>query len=269
MEQTLPARLRQFWDSGIRGPDFVWAATGPGLTAYSRYPIVKKANSPGATMTIREFLATVRRFVVDFVVGRLISETGDDSAVESLDGPTAYYLLHRHGFGLADAPSGACILYAISCSMSERELIDQWDLLTRSGRRSEMGGDDPDAADRDEDADEGSGSVLRLKTWSERKRKTLGQQASARQVPLIDQIHCAMQLWRGGDVAKVNAYVDEMAIRSNGMFRRVLQAVIELAQAGSEERSVLESISNHLGQGGGVESALTPSNYPQLPLTTG
>jgi putative DNA methylase len=263
MEQTLPARLRQFWDSGIRGPDFVWAATGPGLTAYSRYPIVKKANSPGATMTIREFLATVRRFVVDFVVGRLITATGQDLAVDSLDGPTAYYLLHRHGFGLTDAPSGACILYAISCTLSERELIDQWDLLARSGHQSA-----PDE-DADETTGEGSGSLFRLKAWSERKRKTLGQQGSGSAVPLIDQIHHTMQLWRAGDAAKVNAYLDQMAIRGNGMFRRVLQAVIELAPTGSEERSILESISNHLGQSGGIEGMPAPANYPQLPLTTG
>jgi hypothetical protein len=31
-----------------------------------------------------------------------------------------------------------------------------------------------------------------------------------------------------------------------------LQALIELAQAGSEERSLLESISNHVGQRGSL-----------------
>ena len=41
-----------FWDAGIRGPDFVWAATGPALEAYSKHPVVKMANDPGQTLTV-------------------------------------------------------------------------------------------------------------------------------------------------------------------------------------------------------------------------
>ena len=66
--------LREFWDAGIRGPDFVWAATGPALEAYSKHPVVKKANDPGETMSVSEFLRAVRRLVVEFVVGRVLGE---------------------------------------------------------------------------------------------------------------------------------------------------------------------------------------------------
>src|SRR5262249_10246018 len=31
MRVNISQRLREFWDAGIRGPDFVWAATGPAL----------------------------------------------------------------------------------------------------------------------------------------------------------------------------------------------------------------------------------------------
>jgi hypothetical protein len=44
----------------------------------------------------------------------------------------------------------------------------------------------------------------------------------------------------------VDDYVDKRGLRRNELFGRVLQAIIELAAAGSEERSLLESISNHL-----------------------
>ena len=51
-------------------------------------------------MTVSEFLAHVRRMVVDFVVGRVLSETGAGGAeVSGLDNITTYYLLHRHDFG--------------------------------------------------------------------------------------------------------------------------------------------------------------------------
>ena len=70
MRANITERLRDYWDAGIRGPDFVWAATGPALEAYSKHPIVKKANTPGEVMSVGEFLSHVRRMVVDFVVGR-------------------------------------------------------------------------------------------------------------------------------------------------------------------------------------------------------
>ena len=39
MRENITRRLRGFWDAGIRGPDFVWAATGPALEAFSRHPV--------------------------------------------------------------------------------------------------------------------------------------------------------------------------------------------------------------------------------------
>ena len=122
MHQNIATRLRDFWDAGIRGPDFVWAATGPALEAYSQYPVVKKANEPGQLMTVGEFLRHVRRMVVDFVVGRVLTKNGDTETVSGLDDVTTYYLLHRNDFGFDDAPAGACILYAISCGLSDKDL---------------------------------------------------------------------------------------------------------------------------------------------------
>ena len=94
MRKNIDIQLREFWDAGIRGPDFVWAATGPALEAYSKHPIVKKANAPGQIMTVSEFLHQVRRLVVDFVVGRVLSKDGNGSSEISLDDVTTYYLLH-------------------------------------------------------------------------------------------------------------------------------------------------------------------------------
>src|SRR6266702_3358819 len=59
MQERIIVHLRDFWDAGIRGPDFVWAATGPALEAYSKHPVVKKSNEPGKTMSVTEFLRHV------------------------------------------------------------------------------------------------------------------------------------------------------------------------------------------------------------------
>jgi hypothetical protein len=262
MRVNIGQRLREFWDAGIRGPDFVWAATGPALEAYSKHPIVKKANvkagEPGQVMSVSEFLKHVRRIVVDFVVGRVLAESGVEEAASGLDDVTTYYLLHRHDFGINEAPAGPCILYAISCNLSDAALAAQHDILIRTGGLTSVEDDDdqdeegelPDDESGDDigdDPEEGSGSKVKLKPWNQRKGKQLGYESpGGRPAPLIDQVHKLMHLWKAGDVAKVEEYLDSQGLRRSALFHQLLQALIELAPAGSEERSLLESISNHV-----------------------
>jgi adenine-specific DNA methylase len=251
MRHNIRIKLREFWDAGIRGPDFVWAATGPALEAYSKHPVVKKANEPGP-MSVGEFLTHVRRMVVDFVVGRVLSgDKTDDAqlaAVDRLDEPTAYYLLHRNDFGLEEAPAGACILYAISCGVSDKELADTWDLIGfTKGKAAEDSKDEEADADSEEETEEDSGSKVKLKTWAQRKGRSLGYEApGGKPVPLIDRVHRLMHLWKAGDMHKVDEYLDGNGLRRQELFKRLLQSLIELSPHASEERSLLESISNHI-----------------------
>ena len=258
--------LHAFWDAGIRGPDFVWAATGPALEAFSRHPVVKKADEPGATMTVSEFLREVRRMVVDFVVGRVL--TGDDGAdaASGLDDVTTYYLLHRGDFGLDEAPAGACILYALSCNLSDRELSDHFDILSRPGRTLFDELEDDEATGGEDDAGPGGGGgKVKLLPWSRRKAKRLGQEGpGGRPVPLIDRAHRLMHLWRSGDEARVNGYIDDHGLGRHALFARLLQALIELAPGGSEERAILESLSNHIA----TRAGLAPPRQTAMRLET-
>lgn len=263
MRERIHSQLRTFWDAGIRGPDFVWAATGPALEAFSKYPVVKKADEPNAQMTVSEFLREVRRLVVDFVVGRVLTHGEATEMAASLDEVTSYYLLHRNDFGLDDAPIGACILYALSCNLSDGDLADRFDILSRTGGTLFDELDDAQDADEEggadtEDTDSGSGgkgNKVKLKPWNQRKAKWLGYEGpSGRPVPLIDQAHRLMHLWRAGDEAKVDDYLDTRGLKRNALFAQLLQALIELAPAGSEERSILESLSNHIASRGGISA---------------
>jgi len=299
MRRNIREKLREFWDAGIRGPDFVWAATGPALEAYSKHPVVKKANDPGQVMAVSEFLTHVRRMVVDFVVGRVLSgnlpaaagsaqaggfvigglsaydaqagEEADAGARDRLDEPTAYYLLHRHDFGMDEAPAGACILYAISCGVSDKELADTWDIIgfTKGKAVEDIEEDATEAdllargaqasadAEADPNTDDDSGSKVKLKTWAQRKSRSLGYEApGGKPVPLIDRVHCLMHLWKAGDVHKVDEYLDDNGLRRQELFKRLLQSLIELSPRGSEERSLLESISNHIQARGAVRDAV-------------
>ena len=239
MRKNITQQLRDFWDAGIRGPDFVWAATGPALEAFSKHPIVKKANDPNQFMTVSEFLREVRRMVVDFVVGRVLTQDNEE-AITGLDDVTTYYLLHRHDFGMEDAPVGGCILYALSCNLSDSALVNQYDLLAKSGK-----GGSSDETEESETT--GGGAKVKLKLWSRRTGRNLGLNApSGRPVPLIDQVHKLMHLWRAGDQVKVDDYLDTGGLQRNALFNQILQALIELADAGSDERSILEALCNHV-----------------------
>ena len=252
MRANITERLRDFWDAGIRGPDFVWAATGPALEAFSKYPAVKKANAPNQLMTVSEFLREVRRMVVDFVVGRVLTEDEGSDAATGLDDVTTYYLLHRHDFGVDEAPVGGCILYALSCNLSDSALVHRHDLLSQSGRGSPDEAEGDDTAE-DEERTEGGGSKVRLKAWSRRRGRTLGLEGpGGRPPPLIDQVHRLMHLWRAGDQVRVDDYLDDRGLLRSALFNRILQALIELADAGSDERSLLEALSNHVAGRGGL-----------------
>ncbi len=253
MQEKIIVRLRDFWDAGIRGPDFVWAATGPALEAYSKHPVVKKSNEPGQVLSVSEFLRHVRRIVVDFVVGRVLSHNGGMDAVSGLDDVTTYYLLHRNDFGMESAPIGPCILYAVSCGLSDSTLTTRYDLLARTGGQTtvEESNEDEAGEDSSEEAEEGTSSTVKLKPWYQRKSPGLGYNApGAPPPPLIDQVHRLMHLWRAGDVTKVDEYLDVRGLGHNTLFHQLLQALIELASAGSEERALLESISNHVAARG-------------------
>ena len=94
--------------------------------------------------------------VVDFVVGRVLTRAGEE-AVTGLDDVTTYYLLHRNDFGMEDAPVGGCILYALSCNLSDSALANQYDLLLQSKSGAVADSLDDDAPEDDEGDDNGEG----------------------------------------------------------------------------------------------------------------
>jgi hypothetical protein len=74
--------------------------------------------------------------------------------------------------------------------------------------------------------------------------------ADGRLGPLIDQVHRLMRLWKAGDVDKVGDYLDAHGLRKHALFLQLLRARIELAGEGTDERVILENISNHLAARG-------------------
>ena len=73
-----------------------------------------------------------------------------------------------------------------------------------------------------------------------------------------------MHLWRVGEEARVNDYIDDNGLARHALFARLLQALIELAPAGSEERALLESLSNHIA----ARASLAPPRQAAFGLET-
>lgn len=245
MRRNIAEKLHTFWDAGIQGPDFVWAATGPALEAYSQHPQVRKSNEPGQILSVKEFLDQARRIVLDFVVGQVLREGQDETS--PLDAVTTYYLLHRYYFGTKSVPIGPCILYAVSCGLSDNDLLNRYDILARSGGLA-IKEEHEDEEESDESGEEeGTNSSVRLKQWYQRQNAHLGYGTPSAPVPpLIDQIHRLMYFWEAGEESKLSEYLENQGLEQNAHFPRLLQALIELEGIGSEEKGILERLSNYI-----------------------
>jgi hypothetical protein len=169
----------------------------------------------GSTFTVGEFLKEVRRMVADFALGQILK----GQSTEGLDEWTRYYLIHRSNFGLADAPVGECILLTQGYGLDLNDL------------RSERGY-----------IRKGSGSDVRLAKWDERTRDDLGRPHPSGGLPMIDALHHLMQLWAAGALDRLNQYVAEQGLRQHELFWAVAQAILEMAEAKSRERTLLEAI---------------------------
>ena len=218
MQKRITERLRYFWDVGIRGPDFVWAAIGPALESYSSYKEVERINKQ--VFKVTEFLTEVRRIVTDFALGKILHGT----STEALDEWTRYYLMHKDYFGMADAPVGECILLAQGYGVSLDDLR-----ASKIGFLSKAR----------------SGSALKLLGHKDRTSDRVGYAHTSGRIPMIDMIHRIMKLWDEGERALINAYFHEHGLQENSLFKAVVQALIETNSHGSSERSLLETLINY------------------------
>lgn len=242
MTKRITERLRYFWDEGIRGPDFVWAAIGPALESYSSYKVVKREEG-GTPFTVAEFLNEVRRTVTDFALGKVLGGT----STEALDEWTRYYLMHKDYFGTKDAPVGECILLAQGYGVSLDDLrAKETGILTKAR----------------------SGNALKLLGHTERTSDRIGYAHTSGRIPMIDMIHRVMKLWPESAREDIDAYYHEHGLRENPLFKAVVQALIETSPQGASERSLLEKIINYEpGKFSGISSSRQSTNETEQQLT--
>lgn len=247
--------LQYYFDLGIRGPDFIWAALGPALQAFSAHPFVKKEG--GGIMTVGEFLAEVRRLVLQFSLGELPGfrdlqkDTGGRGEGIELDPVTQYYLLHRANFGFAPAPAGPCILYANACGKNETELKMVWNIIEQGGTSGR--GRPRKNEENNQNVASGKGNEYRLLKWEERAgRESLGRTRIGQPAPLIDRLHRLMLLLHQNRASDMQDVYDGWGLAGDPAFKPLLQAVRELALRDRQdtERRIVEAVATqlHLGK---------------------
>ena len=247
--------LQYYFDLGITGPDFIWAALGPALEAYSAHPFVKRTE--GGILTVGEFLREVRKLVLQFCLGELPGfrdfqrETQGRGESLEMDPVTQYYLLHRAYFGLGPTPAGACILYANACGKKETELKVVWNILEQGGKQKKgrPRKEEPDVEEQPVEAADGKGNEYRLLGWHERSSKEgLGEAKAGHQAPLVDKLHRLMFLFQQSRTSEVQDTFDAWGLSNERAFKPLLQAVRELAVRDKQdaERRLVEGLASQL-----------------------
>jgi hypothetical protein len=248
--------LQYYFDLGIQGPDFIWAALGPALEAYSAHPYVKK--TAGGVMKVEEFLREVRKLVLHFSLGELPGfrdvqkETQGRGESLEIDSVTQYYLLHRAYFSLDPTPAGACILFANACGKNETELKVVWNILEQGGKQKKgrpRKEEDDEIEEAPEETPEGKGNEYRLLAWQERAAaEGLGESKAGNPAPLIDKLHRLMFLFQQGRTVDVQQLFEAWGISNDKAFKPLLQAVRELAVRDKQdgERRLVEALATQL-----------------------
>lgn len=270
IENNINEKLRRFWDAGIRGPDFLWAALGPGLEVFSQYEVVRKFDSSDGEelVSVGDFLNRVRDIVLRFSIGRLLIDFGTGEAeVGQIDDLTRYYLLHRNWFGHHEVAAGEVTKFAVACGFTDTQLAGRSEILNsvRGSKRRLSVAAETIAADAQADADKRGGSKYRLNRWNERNPPKDGSAFENEDRPpaLIDHVHRLLYLRLEGDKQAMDNHIKHWALGGHPIMPALVQALQEICKEengkSSEELSLLESLSKDLDRLAGVKPAKEPT----------
>jgi putative DNA methylase len=218
MQEAIRPRLQEFWEAGIRGADFFMSAIGPGLEAYSRYDLVKRAD--GRQVGVGEFLDEVRRIVLEFALEQVLGA----KAVGGVDGPTQFALLALWAYG-TELPSDEARKLAQSVGV---ELSGLGSLVQQKGEKTQV----RLSAERAKDKRLG--------------RPAEGAASGQERVPMIDALHRTLLLRREGKQA-IADYLEEVGYLESEVFWQVAQALAEVLEGTEESRALKELLAVRQG----------------------
>ena len=268
IQSNIEEKMRRFWDAGIRGPDFIWAATGAGLEVYSKYEVIRKFDEPDEIVSVGEFLDQVRNIVLKFSIGRLLTDyITDDDDSEIMDDLTRYYLLHREWFKHDDVEAGEVKKFASACGFTDTRLVGKIEILkaVRGRKRRLSVSKDDTINDERADKDNRGGSKYKLLRWDERTLPKDSTAFNLSETPpsLIDHVHRLLHLRVEGERVAVDEHIRHWALGGHPILPALVQALQEMVKEendkSGEELSLLESLSKDLERLAGVKPVQQPT----------
>lgn len=205
IEHVVSESVHRFWDYGFRGADLIVACYGPAVGVFGRYERVERAD--GTPVEIPELLELARESALKAIAGEF---QGDNLS--------RLYFVWANLYGTSEQ------------AWDDARLVVQ------------IGGNSEDAMEvaRRRELFIVDGARCRLALLKDRSnRRNLGDNSND---PLIDQLHCAMQLWKDERRNDLVRYVIECNLIDHSPFWKLGQALFEVLPRAEEDWKLLSAL---------------------------
>lgn len=222
IEKTVAREVEELYRLGFRGADLLTACFGQAVSEFGKYKKVEKAD--GSEVTVAELLAMAR-------------ESAFNALLKGFDGDefTKFYIgwLQLNGFAETDFDDAATFAKA-GLTINVAELFRENILIQNTNKQT-------------------------LATFAERnKLKTnLGAKSDSY---LIDQVHKAMQLFKGTNRNALLDFINDRASTPDANFWRVLTSLDELLPKDCEDHKMTRGLLSN------KESLIRESKETQKPI---
>ena len=197
IEITVEKEVKELYALGFRGADLLTACFGQAVSEFGKYEKVEKAD--GSEVTVAELL-------------EMAKESAFNALLKGFDGDdfTKFYIgwLQLYGFTESEFDDAAKFS-RVGLSINVQELFTEH-ILIKNGNKQTLGG------------------------FQERlnANKNIGELSNNF---LIDQVHCAMALYKGTNRGALLQYIGKVASSPESSFWRVVTSLCEVLPAGSED----------------------------------
>lgn len=204
VENTVSKEVEELYRLGFRGADLLTACFGQAVSEFGKYRSVEKAD--GSAVTVADLLEMAR-------------EAAFNALLKGFDGDefTKFYIGWLQLYGFAESEfDDAAKFSRVGLSINVSELFTEH-ILIRQGNKQTLG------------------------TFEDRiaKIKKLGDEANSF---LIDKVHRAMGLYKGGNRQQLLQYIAKVASSPESNFWRVATSLDELLPKGSEDQKQVNGL---------------------------
>ncbi|MBI3194969.1 MAG: DUF1156 domain-containing protein [Ignavibacteriae bacterium] len=206
IEKVVKESVEKFWRYGFRGADLIVACYGPAVGVVGKYEYVEKQGEP---VPIGELLEEVRKIALSAIAGAF---TGDLSS--------RFYFVVANIYKTSETQWDDMRLVAqIGCGEEDaRKFSDEYHFIIREGDKARL------ALLRDRENDISSPDQVNEKS------------------PLIDQLHCAMVLWKNEKRTELVRFLHSGARMENDILWKLAQSLFEVLPPETEDRKLINAL---------------------------